>query len=134
MKIDDLDINILAYLFGNSHCTTTELTKKLYDTKDSREIVKIDSMIRYRVKRLAKMDIITSSNTTPAYYDLNKSCVFFGKGNLKINIENNRFMTVAMGHFMVIRVENDIIVKSMDAYEERIKYKKSIIQKSFLKK
>lgn len=129
MNIDDLDIGILAYLSDNSQCTTTELSKKLFEPKDNRELVKIDANIRYRLKRLVESGVVTNINTKPAYYDLNKSKVFFGFGDLKVNLENNKHVSLDFGYFMVIRDGlDDVIVKSMDAYEERLKQKGSIIK------
>ena len=105
--------------------TTTEVVKALY--KPPYNIGKLDSFIRYRVKRLAAEGIIqVSRKSRKMIYNVDSSKVFFGWGVMLLEDLGD----VGIGYFIVVKKEDGIIAASIDAYESRVGAKKFFSEKS----
>lgn len=119
MELDDIDIGILAFLTDVPNSTTTEISKALF--KPPYNIRKLDSFIRYRLKRLIEEKIVASTKKERKLrYTVDETKVFFGEGILRMN----GIGEVDMQYCILIKKSDETIAKSIDDYERRIDRKK----------
>ena len=99
--------------------TTTQISRALF--KPPYNIRKLDSFIRYRLKRFLAEKIITQTKKSrKLHYSVDPTKVLFGEGVLR----TNGFGEIDMGYFIVVKKEDETIAKSLDDYERRIGAKK----------
>lgn len=121
MYLDDVDIGILAFLTDVPNSTTTDISKALF--KKPYNIRKLDSFIRYRLKRLIEEQIVSSTKQKrKLHFTIDESKVFFGEGILRMN----GIGEVDMGYFILIKKADETVAKSIDDYERRIGRKKKL--------
>ncbi len=123
--MDDVDIGILAFLSDTPDSTTTEISKALF--KPPYNIGKIDSFIRYRMKRFVEEQLVTAKKKQRKnHYSVNEERVIFGDGILRMNGQGD----INIGYFLVFKTKNgQTIAVSLDDYEQRIKPKKNFCEK-----
>ena len=115
MELDDIDIGILAFLSDVPGSTTTDTAKNLF--KPPYNITKLDSFIRYRLKRFISQGIVNEVRRQGKNrYSIDEGKVLFGEGVLKMDGVGD----VDMGYFIVVKDGRETIAKSIDDYEERI--------------
>lgn len=121
MDLDDIDIGVLAFLSDVPESTTTEISKALF--KPPYNIRKLDSFIRYRLKRFIEEQIIVSHKKDRKYrYSVDADKVLFGDGILRMNGVGD----IDIGYFVVVKTKNNqTIAMSLDDYEQRIVAKKN---------
>lgn len=119
-KIDDVDLGIILFLSDNPRSTSTDITKNIFKPHDSRKLIKVDNMIRYRLKRFIGENIVFCSNTRPVLYTINQGKVFFSDGELKLRVDGKP-LKMDLGYFLVIHEKEEVILRSIDAYEIRHK-------------
>ena len=102
MKFDDIDVGIIHYLYDNYNQTTSDIAKKIFEVKNSKELLKQDSLIRARLKKLELTRIVLCSPTVPKTYSTNPEFVFCGEGTLDINVNGGKKIEVNFGDFLVI--------------------------------
>ncbi len=119
-KIDDVDLGIILFLSDNPRSTSTSVAKNIFKPQDSRKLIKIDNMIRYRLKRFIGDNIVSRSNTRPVLYTINQGKVFFSDGELTLQVDGKP-LKMDLGYFLVIDGEEEVILRSIDAYEIRHK-------------
>lgn len=103
MKFDEIDVGIIHYLHDNGNQTTSDVAKKIFECKNSRDLLKQDSLIRVRLKKMVANHIVLCSPTTPKTYNINPECVFCGEGTLDIKINGGKKIEVDFGDFLVIK-------------------------------
>lgn len=120
MPLDDIDIGILAFLSDVPDSTTTEISKALF--KPPYNIRKLDSFIRYRMKRFVEEELVVAYKKERKYhYCVNKERVIFGDGILRMNGHGE----VNIGYFIVFKTKSgQTIAVSIDDYEQRVGAKK----------
>jgi len=100
--------------------TTTQIVKALF--KEPYNIRKLDSFIRYRMKRLGAEGVINQRKKSRKFiYSVDEEKVFFGEGVLRMN-----GVDVDMGYFIVVKKDDETVAKSLDDYERRIGLPKKI--------
>jgi hypothetical protein len=109
MKFDDIDIGIIHFLHDNPSQTTTDIAKKIFGTKEQRDVQKNDALVRLRVSKLVEKKILLCSPTTPKTYSSNPEFVCCGYGVLNININGGKKMDINFGDFLVITDSSDFI-------------------------
>jgi DNA-binding Lrp family transcriptional regulator len=115
IELDDIDIGILAFLTDMPDKTTFDIAKALF--KPPYNLRKLDSFIRYRVKRLIEEGVLKQmKRERKLHYAVDEGKVFFGEGVLKMNGVGE----VDMGYFVVVKKEGETVAKSLDDYERRI--------------
>lgn len=121
MDLDDIDIGVLAFLSDVPDSTTTEISKALF--KPPYNIRKLDSFIRYRLKRFIEEQIVVSHKKERKYrYSVDADKVLFGDGILRMNGVGD----IDIGYFVVVKTKNNqTIAMSLDDYEQRIVAKKN---------
>lgn len=125
MALDDIDIGILAFLSDTPDSTTTDISKALF--KPPYNLGKLDSFIRYRMKRFVEEKLVaTIKKERKNYYSVNEERVIFGDGILRMNGQGE----INIGYFLVFKTKTDqTIAVSLDDYEQRIKPKKNFSEK-----
>jgi hypothetical protein len=119
MRFDDIDIGIIHYLHDNPHQTTSEVAKKIFECKTSRELLKQDSLIRHRLKNMVKKHVVMCSPTTPKTYSTNPECVFCGAGMLNINVDDGKKIEIDFGKFLVVTNGDDYLYINRVAKDEK---------------
>lgn len=120
LELDDIDVGILAFLSDVPDSTTTDVAKALF--KPPYNISKLDSFVRYRVKRLIGEGVINKvKKGGKMRYSVDEGKVFFGEGVLKMNGVGE----VKMGYFVVVKKPDETVAKSIDDYERRT-FKKNL--------
>ncbi len=107
MKFDEIDINIIYYLYENSHQTTSDIAKKIFECKNSRDLLKKDSLVRSRLKKLMDSHMVLCSETTPKKYSTNPKHVTTGMGTFEIKVNGGKTMKIDFGEFLVLSNGND---------------------------
>ena len=110
MKFDEIDTGIIYYLHDHANQTTSDIAKKIFECKDSRDLLKQDSLIRSRLKKMMKRRVILCSPTTPKTYCVNPECVFCGHGILDIKVNGGKKIEVNFGDFLVIKGDDYMYV------------------------
>lgn len=81
-------------------------------------IGKLDSFIRYRLKRLIAQEVVkTRSKDRKQHYSTTEDKVLFGNGILK----NDGLGEIEMGYFIVVKRKDGTIAKSIDEYEKKFR-------------
>ncbi len=76
IEFDELNINILSYLYINPNSTTSKITKNILDSKDINDFRKNDSIIRYRIKTMEKSGLLyQTKHKKTSKYSLNNNFV-----------------------------------------------------------
>jgi hypothetical protein len=120
VPLDDVDIGILAFLSDMPDSTTTEISKALF--KPPYNIRKLDSFIRYRMKRFVEEQLVFANKKERKYhYSINEERVIFGDGILRMNGQGD----IDIGYFVVLKtLTGQTIAVSIDDYEQRVGAKK----------
>lgn len=85
MNVDEIDISILSCLRSKAR-TTTEIAKLLNEIKDRKDLLREDSFIRQRVKRLVKAGVVKEDMVEGRKtYKMRASKCRFGDAHLTIN-------------------------------------------------
>jgi len=109
MKYDEIDIHSIHYLYDCPGQTTTDVAKKLFDIKDSRTLLKKDSLIRARLKKMVEQKIILCSPTVPKTYSINPEHIFAGQGTFELKVKDGKKVEIDFGIFLAITNGNDSI-------------------------
>ena len=109
MKIDDIDVGIIHFLQDNPSHTTTEIAKKIFEVKNSKDLQKKDSLVRLRVGKLLEKHLLLSSPTTPKTYSVNPQFICCGEGILNIDVNGGKKLEIDFGKFLVITDTFDFI-------------------------
>lgn len=105
MKLDDLDIVIIGYIYKNENVTTSDIAKAILDSEDRNELKKNDNIIRNRLKKLIDKDVVLLSQSKPTYYNINKSKVMVGDSEIKVT-NNGKSFKIDMGKCLIITYDN----------------------------
>ena len=102
MKFDEVDIGIIHFLKDNPSKTTTEIAKKIFETKSQNEIKKQDALVRLRVTKLVEMKLLLTSLGTPKTFTINPEFVCCGEGVLNLKVNGGKKMDINFGSFLII--------------------------------
>jgi hypothetical protein len=128
MRYDDIDIGIIHYLYDNPGQTTSDVAKKIFECKTSRELLKQDSLIRSRLKKMVLKNVVLCSPTAPKTYSVNPECVFCGTGLLNINVNKGKKIEINFGDFLVVTNGDDYIYINRISQGENIEIKPPVNQ------
>ena len=120
MNYDEIDIAIIRTLHENDNFTTSDIAKKIFECKDSRELMKHDALIRHRMKKLVESRLVLCSNTKPKTYNSNPETVFTGTGTFEIKVNGDKTLEYDFGVFLVMADGDDAV------YFHRIKGEEDI--------
>jgi len=119
IELDDVDIGILAFLSDIPDSSTTDIARALFTPPYN--IRRLDSFIRYRVKRFVEEGIITQiKRSRKLYYSVDTEKVLFG--DVTLNMEG--VGEIDIGFYIVVKLKDGAIAKNLDEYEKRIGAKK----------
>lgn len=109
MRFDGIDIGIIHFLHDNPGRTTSDVAKKIFDCNTSRELLKQDSLVRARLKKMVEKHVVMCSPTTPKTYSTNPESVFSGQGLLNINVDSGKKIEINFGKFLVVTNGDDYL-------------------------
>jgi hypothetical protein len=101
--IDNIDVQILICLSDYPGSTTTTIAKKMFEPKDRQDMIKCDSGIRNKLKKLIGLGLVEKSNGGKALYSLSAENVFFGGGKFNFPIDGGKKVHVVIDDFIAVR-------------------------------
>lgn len=101
--IDDIDVRILICLNDFPDSTTTTIAKKMFEPKDRTDMIKCDSGVRNKLKKLLGLGLVEKTNGGRALYRLSKDSVFFGGGKFYFPIDGGRKVNFVIDDFIAVR-------------------------------
>ena len=109
MKFDNIDIDIIFFLFDNNNSTTSDIAKKIFKLNNSRGLAQKDSLVRERLKRMSEQKIVKFASENPKLYSVNSECVFTGQGTFRLNVNGDKSIELDFGLFLVITDGRDYV-------------------------
>jgi hypothetical protein len=101
--IDNIDVQILICLSDFPNSTTTTIAKKMFEPKDRQDMIKCDSGVRNKLKKLIGLGLVEKLNSGKATYRLNSDSVFFGGGKFNFPIDGGKKVHVVIDDFIAVR-------------------------------
>jgi len=101
--IDDIDVRILICLGDFPDSTTTTIAKKMFEPKDRTDMIKCDSGVRNKLKKLVGLGLVEKRNDRRALYRLSKDNVFFGGGRFNFTIDGGKKVNFEIESFVAVR-------------------------------
>ena len=110
MEFDELNINILTYVYISKECTTSQITKNILYSTDTNDFRKNDSIIRYRLKEMVKNGLMFKTKDNRAKYSLNTN--FIVEGNVD-NQEIKGILFLVNDKYPILIGFNKELIKSI---------------------
>jgi len=98
LKIDEIDLAILKYLYQlkpEEVITSTDLVKKIFNTKNKYETIKLDNFIRYRLEKLNNIGVLVRDVLNGKY--------IYMVDTKKVKITKNKIEMVIKGKKVIIK-------------------------------
>lgn len=98
LKIDEIDLAILKYLYQlkpKEVITSTDLVKKIFNTKNKYETIKLDNFIRYRLEKLNNIGVLVRDVLNGKY--------IYMVDTEKVKITKNKIEMVIKGKKVIIK-------------------------------
>ncbi len=106
IKLDELDFEILDVLINKceqNDYTSTDIAKILFCPETREELIKKNTLISYRLKKLVLWDIIKCKDGKARRYSINEEIIVSGESVLKVN-----GVSVEMGNATVVKIPNGL--------------------------
>jgi len=101
--LDDFDVRILICLGDSPGSTTTTIARKMFEPKDRTDMIKCDSGVRNKLKKLVGLGLVEKRNDGKATYWLNEDSVFFGSGKFNFTIDGGKKVNFKIDDFVAVR-------------------------------
>lgn len=101
--IDEIDVRILICLNEHPNSTTTTIAREMFAPKDRMDMVKCDSGVRNKLKKLVGLGLVEKKNEGKALYRVNEDSVFFGGGKFNFTIDGGKKVSFKIDDFVAVR-------------------------------